>query len=84
MPMYLNHDDCLILRPAPASKEEFAEQILAELIEQGLSGVELLNSFRARQLQIKPAIEAMLNDARSAAQGKGYYSTYEDVFEAED
>ena len=78
-------DGCLIIRPAARiSDGEFAEQILADLIAEGYSGTKLLDEFKTRQAKIRPAIEALLEDARKAALGKGEYSTYDDVFGPED
>ena len=75
----------LVLRHAkPVSGGEFAEMILADLIEQGLSGDELLSQFKATQAKVRPAVEAMLNDAEQAASELGAYSTYDDVFNTED
>ena len=77
--------DMLIIRPAaPDSEGEFAEQILTELIAEGLSGPELLAEFKARQARIRPAIEALLKEAKAVAEGTGKYSTYDDVFGGED
>ena len=75
----------LVLEPVRAvSGGEFAEQILADLIAEGLNGNELLSEFKARQARVRPAVEAMLADAKNAAYGKGEYATYEDIFGAED
>jgi bifunctional DNA-binding transcriptional regulator/antitoxin component of YhaV-PrlF toxin-antitoxin module len=77
--------DELIIRPIKTiSGGEFAEQILAELIEEGLSGEALLSGFKERQAQIRPAVEAMLSDAEEVAEGKGDFATYDDVFGTED
>lgn len=61
---------------------EFDEQILAELISQGFSGEELSRRFRAKQAQVRPAVERMLAAADDAAHGKGEYYTYAEVFGA--
>lgn len=75
----------LIIRPARVnSGGEFAEQILADLISQGLSGEELLTEFKAVQAKIRPAVEAMLAEAKQAAAGNGEYSTYDGIFGTED
>jgi bifunctional DNA-binding transcriptional regulator/antitoxin component of YhaV-PrlF toxin-antitoxin module len=77
--------DELVIRPVKTvSGGEFAEQILAELIAEGLSGDALLYRFKEKQAQIRPAVEAMLSDAEDVAEGKGDFATYEDVFETED
>lgn len=47
---------------------EFAEQILAELIAEGLSGEALLSKFKAKQAQIRPVVGAMLSDAEDVAE----------------
>ena len=71
----------LIVRPAKTNAGgEFAEQILADLIAQGLEGAELLKQFKAKQAQVRPAIEAMIAEAEEAAHGNGEYSTYDDIF----
>ena len=63
---------------------EVAEQILADLIAQGLSGEQLLNAFKDIQSRVRPAVEAMLDDAERAASGEGEFATYDDIFGAED
>lgn len=75
----------LIIRPVRInSGGEFAEQILAELIGEGLSGDALLQAFKARQAKVRPAVEAMISEAGDVASGNGEYYTYDDVFGAED
>ncbi len=61
---------------------EFAEQILAELIEEGFTGDELLSEFKKRQAKVRPAVESVFSEAKEIAHGRGAYSTYEDVFGA--
>lgn len=71
----------LVVRPTRQyAGGEFAEQILADLIAQGLSGNELLTQFKAKQAQVRPAVEAMIAEAEEAAHGNGEYSTYDDIF----
>ena len=71
----------LVIRPARQyACGEFAEQILAELIKQGVSGEELLRQFKIKQAQVRPAVEAMIAEAEEAARGSGEYSTYDDIF----
>ena len=75
------HGNELIIRPIKTSSGgEFAEQILADLIAQGYSGDELLSKFKETQRNIRPAVEAMLTEAKQAAENKGSYSTYDDFF----
>ena len=79
-------DGMLIIQPATyvSGSGEFAEQILSDLIAEGLSGQELLDEFKTRQAKVRPAIEAMLEEAKAVASGNGEYSTYDDIFGAEE
>ena len=63
---------------------EFAEQILAEFIAEGFSGEGLLAEFKIRQAKVRSAVEGMIAEAKDVAQGKGEYSSYEDIFCMED
>lgn len=75
----------LVIRPVRnSSGGEFSEQILADLIAEGFTGKELLDKFKERQAQIRPAIESMISDAEKAAEGKGEYSTYDEIFGTEE
>jgi len=75
----------LVIRPVQvASGGEFAEQILADLIKEGLSGEALLVAFKKKQAQVRPAVQTLLEEAESVARGRGEYFTYEDVFDLED
>ncbi|MBZ4644786.1 MAG: hypothetical protein JG777_275 [Clostridia bacterium] len=77
-------NNAIVIRPVRESSGEFDEQILADLISQGLSGQELLARFKEIRRQIRPAVENLLDEARLAAAGKSQFSTYEDVFDMED
>lgn len=61
----------------------FSKEILKELIDEGYSGSEILDEFRIRQAKVRPAVEAMLEEAKNAANGNGEYFTKEEVFGAE-
>ncbi len=75
----------LIIRPAKTNAGgEFAEQILADLIQQGYNGNELLQHFKQAQSQVRPAVEAMLVEAERAAAAESEYESYEDVFGGEE
>lgn len=78
-------DGMLIIQPAThVSGGEFAEQILSDLIAEGYSGDELLAEFKLRQSKVRPAVEKLLEQAKEAANGRGEYSTYDDIFGSED
>lgn len=75
----------IVLRPVKEQGGgEFAEQILADLIAQGLSGDQLLTEFKKMQKKVRPAVEAMLTQAEQAARGETESSSYEDIFGAEE
>lgn len=76
-------NNALVIRPVRDNTGEFDEQILADLILQGLSGQELLEKFKEMRRQVRPAVERLLEEARLAAAGKAQFSTYEDVFSPE-
>lgn len=73
----------IVIRPIREQDGQFAEQILAELIAEGLSGEALLAAFRERQRKVRPAIERMIEDAAAAARDEGEYQSYRDVFSEE-
>lgn len=77
-------NNAIVIRPVRESIGEFDEQILADLISEGLSGEELLVRFKEERKKIRPAVEGLISEARLAAEGKGEYVTYEDVFDTED
>ena len=61
---------------------EFDDLILKELIDEGYSGYELLDEFRVRQTKVRPAVEAMLEEAKNVANGNGEYFTIDEVFDS--
>lgn len=78
-------DGELVIRPIKSiSVDDFSEQILRDLISRGLGGEELLNAFKDERAKIRPAVEAMLLDAKNAALGTGEFYTHEDVFGRKD
>ncbi len=77
--------DELVIRPIKVGYGgDFSEQILADLVKEGYSGDRLLEEFRKRQSQIRPAVEAMIAEADEIARGKAKYETWDDVFGNED
>lgn len=74
----------LIIRPVQDVSGEFDEEILADLIAQGLSGQALLDKFKQIRKKVRPAVQSLLDEARLAALGKAPSSTYAEVFTPED
>lgn len=77
-------NNVLIIRPVRDIDGSFDEEILSDLIARGFSGEELLTEFKAVRRQIRPAVEALLDDARLAARGKKRASSYDEIFGQED
>ena len=75
----------LVIRPVRNNAGgEFAEQILADLIRQKLSGDELLRKFKEAQKRVRPAVEDLLEEASKAASSDSGFETYDDVFGSEE
>lgn len=52
----------LIIRPINR-ETEFAEEILKDLIDQGIEGPQLLEEFRKTRAKVKPAIRSMIEES---------------------
>ena len=63
-------NNAIVIRPVRENSGEFDEQILADLISQGLSGQELLEKFKQMRRKIRPAVERLLDEAHLAAESK--------------
>ncbi|TMN18842.1 AbrB/MazE/SpoVT family DNA-binding domain-containing protein [Lentibacillus cibarius] len=59
--------DEIVLRPAPTD-EDFSEDILKDLLQEGYEGDQLLTEFQKRKAQIRPAVETLIAEADQAAQ----------------
>jgi hypothetical protein len=66
-------DGYIILRPIQdRGGSEFSEQILADLIAQGLSGNMLLEKFKQESKKVRPAVERMIAETDTFVKsGKG-------------
>ena len=73
-------NNAIVICPVRDNAGEFDEQILADLISQGISGQELLVRFKEAHRKIRPAVKSLLEEANLAAEGKAPFFTYEDVF----
>lgn len=75
-------DGGLFIRPVRIGGNEFAEQILADLIAEGYSGTELLGRFKEQSRKVRPAVEKLIAEADGIAkQGAGI--PMEELFGAE-
>ena len=74
----------IFIRPVRHDDGSFSEEILADLIEQGLSGDELLLAFKEQRKKIRPAVKAMIAEAHEMAiSGEGKISL-DELFGTED
>lgn len=60
-------DNMLILLPVKSHDSAFSEEILADLIEQGYEGKDLLEEFKKVNKQIRPAVEQLIKEADALA-----------------
>lgn len=78
-------NNAIVIRPIKESAgSEFSEQILADLIAQGLSGQELLVKFKEINKKIAPAMNKLIDEADSIANGDKKGANMADIFGAED
>lgn len=78
-------NNAIVIRPIKENTGiEFSEQILADLIAQGLSGQELLAKFKVMSKKIAPAMDKLISEADSIAKGEKNGATMTDIFGPED
>lgn len=75
-------DGGVFIRPVRIGGNEFAEQILADLIAEGYSGTELLERFKEQSRKVRPAVENMIAEADGIAK-EGDSIPMEELFGAE-
>lgn len=76
-------DGGIFIRPIHTSANEFAEEILTDLIAHGYSGSELLAQFKLQSKKVRPAVEEMIAEADKIAQS-GKSITFDELFHVED
>ena len=75
----------LVIRPvSERSGGEFAEAILADLIAQGYQGDTLLSKFKEMQKKMRPAVEAMIDEADLLAASDTKSPSLNDLFGTEE
>ena len=78
-------DDGILIRPVrDINSGEFSEQILADLISQGLSGQELLERFREQSKKVRPAVKKLLAQADAIAKSDEGKIALDEMFGAEE
>ncbi|MCD5406065.1 MAG: hypothetical protein LRZ99_00025, partial [Desulfotomaculum sp.] len=75
-------NDMLILTPVKKEDPVFAEEILADLINQGYSGEKLLSEFKKINREIRPAVEKIIEEADKLAMAtsNNYVDPTDDIF----
>jgi bifunctional DNA-binding transcriptional regulator/antitoxin component of YhaV-PrlF toxin-antitoxin module len=69
-------DGGIFIRPLRNEPSDFSEEILADLVAQGLSGQELLARFKEQTKKVRPAVQKMIEEAdETAKSGSGKLST---------
>lgn len=66
----------LVIKPVILSGEDFSEEILEDIVCEGFSGYELVNEFKNRKSQMKPAFDHLINET-----DKQSFTTVEELFE---
>ncbi len=79
-------NDMLILTPVKREDPAFAEEILADLIQQGYSGEKLLTEFKKINRKIRPAVEKLIEEADKIAKAtsNNYVDPTDDIFANEE
>lgn len=71
------HNNRLVIRPVREG-DDFAEEILKELVAEGFEGEELIREFNYRRKQIRPAFLKLLEEAKKEAED---VSSLDELFE---
>ena len=58
----------------------FAEEILADLVAQGLSGQQLLDKFAETNRKVRPAVQALIAEADKVATTSGNPDQFAEIF----
>lgn len=82
----IHANNMLIFLPVKREDSVFAEEILAELIQQGYTGETLLAEFKRINRQIRPAVEQIIQeaDALAKAASENYVDRTDEIFGSDD
>ncbi len=75
--LYGNH---LLVRPIHENFDDFSEEILADLVEEGYSGIQLITEFKNRKSQIKSAVSSLITETKIS----GKRTTIDELFGDDD
>jgi len=74
-------NDELVLRPIRETNDDFSEEILKDLVDQGFSGHELIEEFRKRKSKIRAAVLKMIEEADELARQPADHDEVKELFE---
>lgn len=74
----------IIIRPATFEEVDFSEDILQDLITQGLSGQELLQEFKKVKANIPAALQSLEQEAMAQSVIQGSLDDYLDALDDEE
>jgi len=79
-------NNMLILTPVANEDSAFAEEILADLIQQGYSGDALLTEFKKISRKVRPAVEKLIEEADKIAEAAStnYVDITDELFDDEE
>lgn len=78
-------DNAILIRPIhDINSQDFSEQILSDLIAQGLSGEKLLAKFKEKSRQLRPAVKQLIKEADAMAKDDKGKVSLDELFGAED
>src|SRR5690625_2509988 len=70
----------LVIRPVREESEDFSEEILSDLIDEGYKGEELKAAFAERRAMLTSAFDNLIEEARNSKP----YDSFEDMLEDAD
>lgn len=73
-------DNALVLKPVRKDGDDYSEEILRDLVSQGLSGEALLSAFSEKKKKMRKAVETLIEEADQVASGKRPAASFEDIF----
>lgn len=66
----------IIIRPVRQGFDDFSEEILEDLIEEGYSGEKLMSEFKNRKAQLGGAVQSLIEETRES----GVRTTIDELF----
>ena len=74
----------LVIRPVREESEDFSEEILSDLIDEGYKGEELKAAFAERRAMLTSAVDNLIEEARNSKSYESFEDMLEDTVDEED